>query len=109
MTISFLKLWENMKQKDAEDTKAMQAIRMGNNISENFWEDFIRVCNNAEGLADLLDVRSDQVSGWSSKIKHNLEKIEKSDKFEKNDEKPKTSIIDTGDLTNIGGISTGDL
>lgn len=110
MAISFLKLWENM-QKDAEDidTQAMKAIRTGLNVREDFWDDFIRVCNNSDDLAELLEVRPDQVSGWGENVRSNLDKVNKADSAGKGPEEPKTKIIDTGNLTKLGGISTGEL
>ncbi len=108
--VSFMRLWENMMhhEKDAEhiDTKAMKAIRTGLNINDDFWTDFIQVCGNSDGLAELLDVRPDQVAGWVSSVKHNLERVHKADAAGEGEDKPKTKVLDTGNL-NIGGISTG--
>ena len=61
--------------------------------SGNFWDNFILVCNNKEGLANLLKVSPDKVASWPLLIKQNLEKAKK----EKNPEsKETTHIIDTG-------------
>jgi len=105
---SFMKLWENMTahNKDAEhiDTGSMRAIRTGLNIRDDFWDDFLMVCNNAEALSELLGVSPDQVARWASSIKHNLERVEKADTLGKGD-KPKTKVLDTGDLPVAGGMS----
>jgi hypothetical protein len=96
--ISFMRLWENMHSQDDEhiDTGSMKAIRTGLNISDDFWDNFIQVCNNPHALAELLEVRPDQVSGWASRIKHTLEKVKNADETGSGEEKPKTKIMDTG-------------
>lgn len=97
--ISFLQLLENMSQnKDSHhELKAMEAVRVGKNISENFWDDFIMVTNNADSLADLLDVRVDQVTGWAAKIKKILAEIEEKDKNKDSEEdKENSKILPTG-------------
>jgi hypothetical protein len=105
--ISFRQLLENIdsSEKDSEhiDTKAMKAIRSGMAIGESFWDQFIQVCNNTEALAELLGVRSEQVSGWASTIKHNLERVHKADTHGEGEEEVKTKVVDTG--SNLGGIS----
>jgi hypothetical protein len=107
--VSFMRLWENMThEKDAEhiDTGAMKAIRTGLNIRDNFWDDFLVVLNNAEALSELLGVRPEQIAGWASRIKHNLERVKRADVAGEGEEKPKAKVLDTGDdLSTTGGIS----
>lgn len=102
-----MQLLENMAnhEKDAEhiDTASMKAIRTGLNIRDNFWEDFIQVCNNADALAELLGVRAEQISGWSGKIKHNLDRVNKADAAGEGEDKKKTKVLNTGD--ELGGIA----
>lgn len=105
---SFMKLWENMiADKDAEhiDTGSMKAIRTGLNVREDFWDDFLMVLNNAEALSELLGVSPEQIARWASSIKHNLEKVKKADTHGEGEEKPKTKVLDTGDLPVAGGMS----
>ena len=96
--VSFRLLWENMHadEKDAEhiDTKSMQAIRAGISINETFWDDFLQVCNNTDALADLLNIRPEQIASWGSRVKHNLELVNKADKKQNAE---KTKVMDTGD------------
>ncbi len=105
--VSFRQLMENMysPEKDAEhiDTKSMKAIRTGIAVRENFWDDFLQVCNNTDAIAELLGVRPEQVSSWGSRVKHNLERVNRADAAGEGEEKPKTKVLDTGD--NLGGIA----
>ena len=105
--VSFQRLLEHMyaPEKDAEhiDTKSMKAIRTGIAVKEDFWDDFVQVCNNAEGIAELLGVRPEQVGGWGSRVKHNLDRVRNADAAGEGEEKPKTKVLDTGD--SLGGIA----
>lgn len=106
---TFLSLWEDIHPVPAGDgtsplqgsgieSKAMNAIRTGMNLRTkkecgNFWEDFLTVLNNRDGMAELLEVRPDQLSRWTSKIRDLLDKANKTD-AESSDKK---SIIPTGE------------
>lgn len=93
-----MKLWENMRERDAEhiDTASMKAIRTGLNIRDDFWNDFLQVCNNSEAVAELLGVRIDQVSGWGHRVKHNLEKVRNADTAGEGEEKLGMKTLTTG-------------
>jgi len=84
-----------------EKSKAMRVIRTGmglrNKDCGNFWEDFISICNDGEGLAELLDIPSEKIGGWVSKIKEALDKVEDSDSQQTGDEKAK--ILPTGGIS----------
>tara|TARA_Y100000034_G_scaffold134066_1_gene201497 strand:+ start:4540 stop:4938 length:399 start_codon:yes stop_codon:yes gene_type:complete len=79
------------------DPKALDAIRAGINLKEDesFWDDFIRIANNSEGLAALLDVRPDQVGQWGQKVQEALSKVKELDHREP-DDAGKTEIMPTG-------------
>jgi hypothetical protein len=79
---SFQRLWEQMEELDElpTDDKAMSAIRTGNGVSDTFWNNFLQVINNSDGLSELLDVPVEKIIRWREKIKDSLEKIEKQDK-----------------------------
>ena len=66
-----------------EGSKADVAIRAGLDLrkdeEQSFWEDFMNLCSNSEGMAELLDVRPEQVSSWPEKIRKHLEDVEKHD------------------------------
>ena len=78
---SFLRVWEeSIGSGPAVETKSTRAIRAGLNVRDDFWNDFMNVCNNAEALAALLDVRIDQVTSWGHKVRHALKLVEESDR-----------------------------
>lgn len=80
-----------------EDNKAMEVVRRGLNLRKpgcgNFWEDFIDICNDADGLSELLDVEQEKISRWASIIEEYTNKAEEEDT---SDEK---EIMPTGDET----------
>ena len=79
---SFQRLWENIqaqKEKSPHDDRAMSAIRTGIGVREDFWDDFLLVVNNSEGLSQLLDVPVTRISGWHDKVKHALDKVRQAD------------------------------
>ena len=81
------------------ETKAMEVLRIGKNLDKQFWGNFSRLCNNTDGLAELLDVDVQKVGSWSAKITELLRKVD--DK----DAKKKNKIIDTG---NSGPLANHD-
>lgn len=92
--MTFLETWERLRSiKEQNNDAAIGAIFTGLNVANDFWDNFILVCNNKEGLAALLNISSDKVASWPLLIKQNLEKS----KQEKNPEsKETTHIMDTG-------------
>ena len=109
MSISFLKVWENIhpdsEYQDPDDSplldtggssESLTAIRNGlhlrsNKDCGNFWDDFISVCSNSSALAALLGVSAEQVSSWPTKINKGLEKVKDDEDTEK-----KPELIHTG-------------
>lgn len=79
--VSFRQLWENIEsaKKSPLDDKAMSAIRTGIGVREEFWEDFMAVINNSEGLSALLDIPSVKIGSWHEKVKNVLEKVRQAD------------------------------
>lgn len=75
-----------------EDSKAMELIRVGLGLDPNFWDHFMKICNNPEGLADLLNISTSDISNWSSRVKDALTKVQKT-----NDEEQRNKMIQTGD------------
>jgi hypothetical protein len=75
-----------------EDSKAIDVIRIGDNLDANFWQNFIKILNNTEGLAELLNVKTEQVAEWAGRIKDHLDKAKES---ENSDEK--NTLVSTGD------------
>lgn len=94
--VSFMKLWENIEKfKEESDTDAMQAIRTGLNIRDDFWDDFLSVINNSEALSGLLDVPTTKISSWHSKITDALSQVKHSD--ETPEVGKNTKMLPTGD------------
>lgn len=83
-----------------EETKGMSAIRSGKGLRNedegSFWDDFISLCSDAEGMANLLGVRRENVTSWPSRIREALEKVNKHDM--QGEDKPDESeeLIPTG-------------
>lgn len=97
--VSFRKLLENMSLEKTEgsDSKALEAIRTGNSVRDNFWEDFLLVINNSEAISDLLDIPISKISGWHQKIKEALEQVKASDDHSDNKELNKNKkVLPTG-------------
>lgn len=100
--MNFQRLWENMelakqlaKEKDQPiEDKALSAIRTGMGISETFWDDFLLLLNNAEGLGALLDIDPDKIASWSAKIGEARKNVEASDSAE--DVKQNKKMLKTG-------------
>ena len=95
MGISFYKLSEAM-QEATENTsdRAIDAVRSGMNIRPDFWDDFIQLCGNAEGLSELLDIPKHKISAWTPKIVTALDKVKQTDDGEAAHNKAKS--IPTG-------------
>lgn len=96
--MNFQRLWESMelakeKEQPIED-KALSAVRTGLGIGESFWDDFMRLINNADGLGALLDINPDKIGTWAEKIKQGLKQVQASDESE--DVKKNRKLIKTG-------------
>jgi hypothetical protein len=81
------------------ESKAMAAVRTGLNLKPEFWDDFIQVLGNAEGLAELLDVSREKITGWAGKIRDILDQVQKSDDEESKNQK--AEFVPTGDEEGI--------
>jgi hypothetical protein len=89
--VSFWRLMQTMKEDEdaalldsGEESKAMRVVRTGIGLRNskdcgNFWDDFISICNDGEGLAELLEVSADKISNWASKVKEMMDKVESED------------------------------
>ena len=93
--MTFLEAWENIRNiKEQSDDDAIGAIFTGINVVDDFWDNFILVCNNKDGMAALLNVSPEKIASWPFMIQSYLEKA----KDHKNpDSKEKTKIISTGE------------
>lgn len=103
--VSFCQLLHHMESNlhENENTPAMQVIRTGLNIREDFWDDFISIANNPEGLADLLQVSPERITAWGGLIQENLDKVKEADQRGDGEEEPRTKVLDNDE--DLGGIS----
>jgi len=77
-----------------DDANGEEAIRIGKNIREDFWDDFIKLSNNAESLSRLLGIDADKISDWPRRVKESLSKIETDD----TELSGKKTMIPTGEV-----------
>lgn len=65
-----------------DDNKKIAAIKVGMNTRSNtkegstFWDDFMKVCGDAESLAHLLGISKYQIAGWPSKVRKYLKMVQ---------------------------------
>jgi DnaJ-domain-containing protein 1 len=92
--MDFWKFHETLMNQNDEEM-AIRAIRSGLNVNENFWEDFISMIGNSDAVAVLLDIPKEKITGWASRIRQLLEKIQNMDS---SSDKTKHKMINTGDI-----------
>ncbi len=109
--VTFFELWEKLDSSPKNDEfnrKSIQVIRNGNDLhgdgDRSFWDEFIELCSNFEGMAELLDVDSSKVSSWSSKIKELMQQTQETDSKSGNSETEKR-VLPTGDNGSVWGDS----
>jgi hypothetical protein len=92
--LSFREYRDSEDEKDEE--KALEVVRKGINLqtSGDFWGDFLRLCGDSEGMAALLGVARDRVTGLSGRVERLKGMVGDSDKVAKKDR-----MIKTGDKT----------
>lgn len=60
-----------------------------------FWDEFISLCGNAEGLSALLGVSREQIASWPAKIKDGLDELQ-TQAVNSPEEKTNKKMIPTG-------------
>lgn len=77
-----------------DNQKSLEIIRKGIDLQRgsDFWEDFLSLCGNADGMSQLLGVPKEKVTSWFGKIN----KL-KSEIGPNKVDKTKDRIIKTGD------------
>lgn len=68
---------------ETTEDKSTGVIRTGKNVDDKFWDNFLLVINNSEGLSELLDVPESKISTWHDKIKNALLRVHATDSPEK--------------------------
>ena len=105
--VSFEQLWESMDKSGAsplmdsgEDGEILGVVRAGKDLRKedeaSFWDDFISLCSDSRGFAQLLDVPSEKVINWPAKIRENLDKLERHDAESPNIQQD-TDVAPTGE------------
>lgn len=78
--VSFCRLLEHMDKHSIMEHEvsenALSVIKAGLNIDENFWDKFLQLLNNKDGLADLLNVSPDKIYKWHDNIKQAVRQVE---------------------------------
>jgi hypothetical protein len=85
--LSFQQLWEQMHKSplmtSGDDSRVLTAVRVGKDMHQDgetsFWDEFITLCANTDGLSELLDVSPQKISSWPARIRENLEKLQRHD------------------------------
>jgi hypothetical protein len=124
MHLSFARMWEQIEKDRArsplmtsgEGGRAMAAVRAGKELHDDgetpFWDEFISLCSNAEGLSELLGVSPEKVRSWPSQIQEALNDLERHHANDPGHEE-KTELLPTGDTgaftTNSDPTNLGDL
>lgn len=104
--VSFRQLWEQMAKNQisplmdsGESSAALNVVKAGKELRKEdetqFWDDFVSLCSNSDGLADLLDVNAEKIRSWPGKIKDMLDKLDLHTAEDPN-EKEKAEVIPTG-------------
>ena len=77
-----------------ENFKAGVVIRTGMHLRDDFWDDFIKICNQSQALSELLGVRKEVIARWPSAIREALAKVQQQDSAEQS--RKKATLITTG-------------
>jgi hypothetical protein len=117
--VSFSQLWEAMEMSplmgSGDESRALTVIRAGKDMrgegESSFWEDFISLCANTEGMAELLDVSPDKVRRFSARVEEYLKKLENHDAENTKHPEDKEMIPtgDTGAFTTNTDPNLGEL
>lgn len=105
--VSFARLLEELEKNkmalplmdSGESNKVLNLIKTGSDLREknetSFWDEFIGLCSNSEGLSELLGVTKDKVNSWPSRIKNYINELES--KNINISQKEKQKVIPTAD------------
>lgn len=94
-----------------EESRGLKVIRTGLNLHQQkdntFWEDFMQLCGDSEGMAELLKVKPAEVRRWANKIRDAIEQVKNTDSTnpEGQDDKKILPTGDNGALTVDKGLS----
>jgi hypothetical protein len=100
--ITFAELWERMEARSplmdsGEENSSNQTIRAGEQLRKegepSFWDDFLNILSNTDGVAELLNVSKEKVLSWPSRIREARQKT----KQNQSSEEEESQIKPTGD------------
>jgi hypothetical protein len=87
--VSFAQLLEQLEKSKSqslplmtsgEGGKALNVIRAGKELHDEkdtpFWDEFISLCGNSDGLSELFGVSKEKILSWPSKIQDMLDRLE---------------------------------
>lgn len=84
-----------------QSDRAVEVVRAGLNIGDDFWDNFIQVIGNPDGVADLLDIPKEKVTGWAPRIQKVIDQVSHHDDESSKEEKSK--MLSTGDFADPAG------
>lgn len=83
--VSFCRILEHMNNENLvleelnANSKVIGVIRSGLNIRADFWDDFLKICNQSGPLSELLGVRKEVIANWPTIIRTNLDQVKQLD------------------------------
>jgi hypothetical protein len=80
---------------EKDDKKATEVVRKGMDLGDDFWDDFLSLCGNAEGMADLLGAPREKVTALGGRVRGIMSEIKEKDSASSKRDK----MIKTGDKT----------
>ena len=87
---------EFRKSLDEEDNeKAMDVVRKGMNLDEDFWDGFLSLCGDSEGMSALIGASKENITGLGGRIRKMMSEIRRKD----SDSGKRDKMIKTGDKT----------
>ena len=60
------------------DSKAITAIRAGLHLRPDFWDDFLRLCNQP-AIAELFGIRKEVIARWPARVREGLATVQHMD------------------------------
>lgn len=83
---------------EKDEKKALEVVMKGINLQleGDFWDGFLSLCSNAEGMSALLDVPKEKITALSGRVSKFKNMI--SDRDGKSDDPAKDRLLKTGDV-----------
>lgn len=89
--------FKEFRESVGEESRAAEVVRKGMNLGgdRDFWDDFLSLCGNVEGMSDLLGAPREKITSLGERIRGMRKEIgEASEGSSKRDR-----VIKTGDKT----------